>query len=256
MKIAAFITVRLGSTRLPNKALLEIKGKPTISHLIERIKQVKNIDQIVLCTTINQEDEKLIKLANELEIDSFAGDETDIIKRHLDAAKQYNVDFVINVDGDDILCDPDYIDELAKDVREKPDMYDVIKTEGLPFGVNSFGYDVKCLKSVFENKTQDDSDTGWGAFFRENKDLRQKVIPAKKKHLIKDKTLEPRMSLDYKEDLEFFDKVITALYKEGKYFSLDEIFHFLKQHPEVVKINKEVEKLYWENYEKKKIIKN
>ena len=36
---AIFITVRTGSKRLPNKALLQINGKETIVHLIERMKK-------------------------------------------------------------------------------------------------------------------------------------------------------------------------------------------------------------------------
>ena len=47
MHKAIFITVRTGSTRLPNKSLLEIKGKSTIEHLIDRVKQTHLVDNIV-----------------------------------------------------------------------------------------------------------------------------------------------------------------------------------------------------------------
>ncbi|MFX0059060.1 MAG: cytidylyltransferase domain-containing protein [Candidatus Heimdallarchaeota archaeon] len=256
MKIGAFITVRLGSTRLHNKALLKIKGRPTIMHLIERIKQAKNIDEIVLCTTTNSEDKKLIAIAKKLNIAYFTGDDKDIIKRHYDAANYHGVDFVINIDGDDLFCDPEYIDDIAKEAKKNYGIYDVIETKGLPFGVNSFGYKVDCLRNVFENKSQNNTDTGWGEFFRENKNLKKKVIQAKEKHIFKDKKLEPRMSLDYQEDLDFFIKVFEALYKEGRYFSYDAIIEFLKKNPNVIDINKQVEEIYWENYDKKKVIKD
>ena len=45
MKTAAFIPVRLSSTRLPGKALLKINGKPCIQYLVERIKTIKNLDE-------------------------------------------------------------------------------------------------------------------------------------------------------------------------------------------------------------------
>ena len=64
------------------------------------------------------------------------------------------------------------------------------------------------------------------------------------------------MTLDYEEDFQFFKKIIDMLYKEGKYISLDEIIHLLRENPEIIKINKFVEDKYWENYEKKKITKN
>ena len=154
MKIGVFITVRLGSTRLPKKALMEIKGKSTIVHLIERIKRAKNLDKIVLCTTTNPEDKKLIKIAKEKNISYFAGDEKDIIKRHFDSANYHKIDFVINVDGDDLFCDFEYIDKIAEEAKENYEIFDVISTRDLPFGVNSFGYKIDCLKSIFEKKRE------------------------------------------------------------------------------------------------------
>ena len=250
MKIGVFITVRLGSTRLPNKALMEIQRKSTIAHLIERIKQAKNLDKIVLCTTTNPEDKKLIKVAEKQNISYFAGDEKDIIKRHFDAANYHEIDFVINVDGDDLFCDPEYIDKIAEEAKKNYEIYDVISTRDLPFGVNSFGYKIDCLKSIFEKKKENDTETGWGEFFKDNQQLNKKYINAKKNHII-----DARMTLDYEEDFQFFKKIIDLLHKEGKYISLDEIIKFLRENPEIIKINKSVEEKYWENYEKKKITK-
>lgn len=251
MKIGAFITVRLGSTRLPNKALLKIKGKSTIVHLIERIKKAKNLDMIVLCTTSNSEDKKLIKVAKEQNINYFAGDEKDIIKRHYDAANFHDLDFIINVDGDDLFCDPEYIDEIAKEARENFKLYDVISTKNLPFGVNSFGYKKEILRKIFEAKEANDTETGWGEFFRENVDLKKKKINARERH----SDIKPRLTLDYKEDFDFFKAIFDDLYEEGKYMSLDEIMQFLRENPDLLAINKSIEKEYWINYEKKKKIR-
>lgn len=246
MKIGAFITVRLGSTRLPNKAILEIKGKSTIVHLIERIKLAKNIDKIVLCTTTNPEDQKLIEVAKEQHIDYFAGDENNILKRHYDAALYHKLDFIINVDGDDLFCDPEYIDEIADEAQKRFDEVDVISTRNLPFGVNSFGYKLDCLKSVFEEKKVDVY-TGWGEFFKNNESLKTQIIDGKAQHT----EIQPRMSLDYQEDFDFFEAIYNNLYK-GTQMSLDEIINLLKNKPEIIEINKSVEEEYWKNYEKEK----
>lgn len=251
LKIGAFITVRMGSTRLPNKALLKIKGKPTIVHLIDRIKHVNNLDKIVLCTTTNPEDKILCKLAEEQGIYYFAGDEKDILKRHYDAAIFHKIDFVINVDGDDLFCDPKYIEQISQIAKEKSSHYDVIETKGLPFGINSFGYNIDCLKSIVNNKKKSDSDTGWGEFLRENPHLKKKVLLAQQDH-----ESDARMSLDYEEDFLFFKKVIETLYNEDQYFSLDDIIHLLKENPDIIEINKEIHEKYLKNYQNKKILKN
>ena len=52
MNRAIFITVRSGSTRLPNKSQKEILGSPTIEHLIKRVKRSKLADIIILCTLL------------------------------------------------------------------------------------------------------------------------------------------------------------------------------------------------------------
>jgi len=248
LKIGAFITVRLGSTRLPNKALLKIKGKSTIVHLIERVKHAKNLDMIVLCTTSNPEDNKLIEIAKKQKINYFAGDEKDIIKRHYDAANFYDLDFIINVDGDDILCDPEYIDEIAKEIRDDFKTYDVVSTKDLPFGVNSFGYKKDILKKIFETKKANNTETGWGEFFRENANLKKKIIYAKNRH----SDIKPRLTLDYKEDFDLFQVIFDNLYEEGKYMSLDQIMQFLRKNADLLEINKSIEKEYWINYEKQK----
>ena len=104
MKTAAFIPVRLSSTRLASKALLKIKGKPCIQYLIERIKRAKKLDLIVLCTTTDSDDDPLIELSDNLKIKYYRGSKIDILERYKNAAIQFKVDNIVNVDGDDIFC--------------------------------------------------------------------------------------------------------------------------------------------------------
>ena len=60
---AIFITVRTGSKRLPNKALLKINEKETIVHLMERMKKSHRTDLVVLCTSTNDNDKILRKMS-------------------------------------------------------------------------------------------------------------------------------------------------------------------------------------------------
>ena len=56
MKTVAIIQARMGSTRLPGKILKELMGKTVLQHVIERVQQVKNIDEIIIATTILDQD--------------------------------------------------------------------------------------------------------------------------------------------------------------------------------------------------------
>ena len=63
MSLAVFIPVRLSSSRLPGKAMMEIKGKPLFQYLVERVRRAKEPDSIILCTTTNPIDDDIVSLA-------------------------------------------------------------------------------------------------------------------------------------------------------------------------------------------------
>ena len=62
MKIGAIIQARTTSTRLPNKVLLDIAGKPALQHIIERLRQSKKLETIIVATTTNETDNLICDL--------------------------------------------------------------------------------------------------------------------------------------------------------------------------------------------------
>ena len=62
-KTGIVILARLTSNRLPRKHLLEVLGEPIINFLIERLKQIKLTDHIILATTVNKKDDELVAIA-------------------------------------------------------------------------------------------------------------------------------------------------------------------------------------------------
>jgi spore coat polysaccharide biosynthesis protein SpsF len=65
-KVVATIEARMTSTRLPRKVSLEIGGKPALEYMINRVKQSKLVDDIVVATTVNDSDEPIIDLCNKI----------------------------------------------------------------------------------------------------------------------------------------------------------------------------------------------
>ena len=68
-----FLSVRTGSSRLPEKALYEIRDKTMIEYLIDRLKKSKYAEKVILCTTELKEDDVLCDIARENDIDYFRG---------------------------------------------------------------------------------------------------------------------------------------------------------------------------------------
>ena len=62
MKIVALVQARMGSTRLPNKVIKEIVGRPMIELLLKRLSQSKEVSQIVVATSENEENDSLQSL--------------------------------------------------------------------------------------------------------------------------------------------------------------------------------------------------
>ncbi|MEM2674801.1 MAG: NTP transferase domain-containing protein [Candidatus Hadarchaeales archaeon] len=236
---AVFITVRMKSTRLPRKALLEIEGKPAIVHLIERMKAAKRPDIVVLCTSTHPDDEVLVETAKSCGIEAFRGSPEDKLDRYLSAAKRYGVEFFVNVDGDDILCDPELVDRTIEEYNKTG--ADCIFWRNLPVGAAPIGIKVKALEKVCEMKDEKDTEV-WGGYFTDSGLFRVEYLEPDEdlKHP------EFRMTLDYPEDFEFFKVVFKHLYRPGAIFSLRDIVEFLKRHPEVVAINRGVQKVYEE----------
>ena len=103
MKISVFIPVRLKSERLAKKALKKINGKPVIQYLIERLQNVKELDNIVICTTNDSSDDELVKFLEKEKLAYFRGSTNDILDRFLKTTQKFQTDFIIAVDGDDIF---------------------------------------------------------------------------------------------------------------------------------------------------------
>jgi len=245
MKPAIFIAVRMKSTRLPKKALLEIKGKPVIDHLIDRLKTAKLPHLIVLCTSTHPDDAILMDVAKRNKIEGFRGSEDDKLERFLAAALKYKVDLVVAVDGDDILCDPNYIDKTIETlIKTKADL---VTCDKLPLGTACNGMKFKALKKVCEIKSQSDTEV-WRGYFTDTGLFKVIFLEPNDVELIRP---DIRLTLDYPEDYELFRQIFEKLYVPGKVFSLKEVVALFNNNPHLMDINKTVHQHYLKGIESK-----
>src|SRR3989344_4731410 len=112
MTFWGFITARVNSSRLPEKCLLSIRGRRVIEHVIDRAKLIKGLEQVVICTSVEPEDDILETIARGNNILCFRGSLKDKLQRYYDAAAKFGADYVVLLDADDLFCDPG-INELA-----------------------------------------------------------------------------------------------------------------------------------------------
>ncbi len=237
--ICAMVSVRSKSKRLNNKWKLNICGKPTLYHLITRLKKSKLLDEIIICTTNNREDDKIINFAKKNKIKFFRGSELNVLGRILGAAKKFgNFDHLVRVTGDDILIDHKYLDIAIRHHLSKNSDYTDHKL--LPSGTETEVFSHVFLKKL--NKAiMFNNDTEYLTTFITNHKDQFKIssAPVKKKH-----QSNFSMTIDTKNDfLKVKNFLISMEKKRNLYnYSIDNVVKYLK------KLNKQK----YKNIKKKK----
>jgi spore coat polysaccharide biosynthesis protein SpsF len=231
----AIIAARNGSTRLSNKSLLKLYDKTILEHIIDRLKQVKKINKIILATTIKKEDDSLCKIAKKNNIYYFRGDENNVLYRFWKCSEGYDGDHIIRIVADSPCLDYKIIEKLIeKHLKENNDLTCMDTLDNLSFcdglhveiitkkALNISNIHAK-LKSDLEHVT---------TFAKNNSDkFKIGVIKSDKDYSY------IRLSIDYKEDYDLLKHVFNNLYPKNPYFGLEEIVKLFEEKPELLQIN-------------------
>ncbi len=119
MKVIGCIPCRYASTRLPGKPLCDIGGKPMVLHIVEKAHQTKNLDDIIVLT----DDQRIFDIVagagyGVAMTSSDCASGTDRIADYMQ--QDSSGDIFVNIQGDEILLDPNHIDKLITDFVENP----------------------------------------------------------------------------------------------------------------------------------------
>lgn len=241
MKISFLITARMKSTRLPKKLTLKINNLEVITWMIDRLKQCSVLNEVIIATSTNPQDNVLCKIAKREGVRCYKGSEDDVLERLYQAAKTYEQDYVINITGDCPLVAFDFIEKVVE--LYKKSGADLITTFGLPHGFYFYGIKISALEKVLEIKNDTDTEV-WGRYFTDTGLF--KVIDMKISEEFQRNNY--RLTLDYPEDYEFFNALFEGLGQDTYKKSTREIIEFLDKHPEIVKINEHCEETYKERW--------
>jgi spore coat polysaccharide biosynthesis protein SpsF len=241
-RIAAIIQARMNSSRLPQKVLKDLQGKPLLYRLKEQLIWSKSLDEIIIATSTDQKDAPIYLFCQENNISCFRGDLDNVLKRYIDCAIEFNVDIILRITADNPLMDPESIDNMVKIFYEIPDI-DYINNahkKGLVHGAGCELVTRGALEKSLKMIEKYDNNKRWNYY--------EHVTIFIRKHPTYFNTIKYEapielsrndlfFSVDYPEDLEVVNIIFKNLYKEGKYIQPKEIVNFLDEHPKIVKIN-------------------
>jgi spore coat polysaccharide biosynthesis protein SpsF len=147
------IQARMSSTRLPGKSMMPLAEKPMVYRMIERLKKCKKIDEIVIATSNQPDDEVLVEIAKELGVSYFQGNLLDVRNRYLEAAKKFKADFIIRIPADNPMSDANEIDKIVDfHLENNPDGFSSNLAQ-----VNNSGYLDGIGAEVFSTKLLQES---------------------------------------------------------------------------------------------------
>lgn len=235
-KILAIVQARMGSSRLPGKVLMDILGKPLLWHLINRLKNARLVDEIVIATSNNQNDDPIVKFAQENGIGYYTGSELDLVDRFYQAANKFGADAIVRITADCPLVDPVLVDRIIKLYLDKEGSLDYVSNVNprtYPDGLDVEVFSFQALKRVW-NEIKDPFKREWITtnFYEHPEEYRIANVENNE-----DLSLM-RWTVDYKDDLDFVREIYQRLYKEDSIFLMEDILEFLKKHPELMEINK------------------
>ncbi len=245
MKIGFLITGRMKSTRLPKKLTLEIFGREIIALMIDRLKCSAIVDDIIIATSTNPQDDVLEVIAKRENIGVFRGSEEDVLDRLYAAAMVNNLDYIINITADCPLVSFDYIPLLIE--TYKSTSADLITSMKLPHGFFFYGIKPSALKKVLEIKDSINTEV-WGAYFTET-GIFKCIDLNTPQSLIRENY---RLTLDYPEDFSFFEALYKAYGKTIVEAKTKDIVTFLDENPAIPLINQDAKAKYKERWESQK----
>ncbi|MCD6231210.1 glycosyltransferase family protein [Candidatus Aerophobetes bacterium] len=242
MKIGAIVQARTSSTRLPNKVLKELPYGSNITVLeqvIKRLNKSQKLNEIIIATTEELEDDEIVKIADKRDVKWFRGNKENVLSRYYFAAKKNNIDIVVRIMSDCPCIDPEIIDlvinEHIKRVADYTSNSSLVRT--YPHGLDVDVFNFNALEKAYKNAEKDYE--------------KEHVIPYiyRNPHIFKVNQVKApqelyapdiRIVLDTEEDYALLCAVFDYLYPRNEYFNAYDITKLFEEKPWLKLINRRI----------------
>ncbi|MBS0622616.1 MAG: glycosyltransferase family protein [Verrucomicrobia bacterium] len=221
LNIVAVVQARVGSTRLPGKVLKEVAGKSLLAHLLETLALVPSLDEVIVATTEEPEDDLIAERFEKV----YRGSQTDVLARTYGAAK--GADVVVRITSDCPLIDPQLVELVIQAFLEaKVDAMSTGLERWLPRGMDVEVFSYQALERAYlEAKELDEREHVTLYFYRHPEKFRLGRF-------------RYRLTVDTTEDLSLIAQLIKA---RGEDRSFGRLLQLLARHPDWAKLNGSIE---------------
>lgn len=235
MNTIVIIQARMGSSRLPGKILKPLGNVDVLTYDIERCRAIKGVSEVIVATSSQSQDHAIAQWCETHHVAYFCGSEDDVLDRYVQCAKMYKPDYVMRVTSDCPFVDYEMASKMvALMVTEKKD---VVLLEGeLPRGlaVELISYDALLrIHEIGQEPRHREHVTYYAYEFKEQFETVTYKTPENRQ------APELRITLDTEEDYALLTEV--AKHFNDPLVSSVDVIRFLRQHPEIAKLNAHIE---------------
>ena len=231
--IGVIIQARTGSTRFPEKIIKKLyKDYSVLEYLLKNLKIVKKIDKIVVATTNLNKDKAIVEMCKNAGVDCFVGDEADVQKRYIEAANYFKITEIIRIPSDNPFIIPKLIDDMIDKWRTcEVDYLSNVIFESYPTGmhVEIFAKDALVRSRMILDRPECREHVTPGIY---NSPKHFKISSYKSSI----NYTNYRLTIDYKEDLEFSRKLARAICDKIPE-TIEELMCIIDDEPDLYRIN-------------------
>lgn len=230
------IQARMNSIRLPGKVMLPLCGEPVLGQLISRIQRCRHAIDLLIATTVNQEDDVIADFCKDKGLAVYRGDEADVLARYYYAALQRRAETVIRVTADCPLYDAGILDEMLEAYTATPcDYLSNVLLRTYPRGLDTEIFSFQALERCFlEAKEQPYREHVTPYMYEEGRGFRIENYVGERDYT------HLRWTLDTPEDYILISQIYDYLYPRNKAFQYADVLSAYEQNPHWIDINREV----------------
>lgn len=249
--IVTVMQVRCSSTRLPNKVLLPLAGKPLFLRQAERIMASKLKGTLVISTTTYKPDDEIENICQQESIYCYRGSSADLLDRHFQTARLFNADVVVKIPSDCPLIDPAIIDKVICYFLQHKGLFDYVSNlhpATYPDGNDVEVMTMDALSDAWKNAVRELEREHTTPYLWENPDkfsIGNVVLNGPGSLTDEDYSMSHRWTIDYPEDYEFIKSIYDSLYPSNPSFGMYDILELLHKRPELQKINRHLAGINW-----------
>ncbi len=241
MKTGIIVQARTSSTRLPGKVLKELpygSGITVLEQVIQRLKKVRYIDEIIIATTHDRDDDAIVNIAEKEKVMSFRGSREHVLERYYLAAQEYGLDTIVRITSDCPCIDPEIVETVIEKYKKTGADYTSNAVERTYFvGLDTEVFSFSALQQAYRNARDEIEKEHVVVYIHQHTDI-FKVTHVKAPEALY--APDKRVTLDTLEDYFLLCMIFDFLYWHNKYFTAYDVIDFFQKKPWVMMINEKI----------------